>query len=93
MQVKASLIKEGYSFIEKDDEFYVFAKGRYQLSVGLKQNAVSILSVQEPILNQSKVTDGLNKLGFKLTKTSNGSNQITPASMFRYEKAMSIPAF
>lgn len=85
-KAKASLIKEGYKFVEKDDEFYIFKRGKYKLTIGLKQNTVSALSVEESLIDLPGITNNLGKLGFILTKSSNGTSQLTPMSILSYEK-------
>lgn len=85
-KVKASLIKEGYSFVEKDEDWYTFKKGKYELTAILKQNSVTGLSVQEALIDLPSITNSLQKLGFSLTKSSNGTSQITPMSVLSYEK-------
>ncbi|MBX9449812.1 MAG: hypothetical protein KL787_08875 [Taibaiella sp.] len=89
-KVKSSLIQEGYSFVEKDDEFFIFQKGRYEVTVGLKQNVVSIISAQENVADYKKIVNAFKESGLSFTQSSDRStsipDQIKPTLMLRFDK-------
>lgn len=85
-KVKASLIKEGYSFVEKDDEFYIFNKNGFELTIALKQNSVSVISSREAAFQYKQLYAELSKLGFVFIKSSSGETYNAPGSILRFDK-------
>lgn len=92
-QVKASLVNEGYSFIKKDADYYVFEKQGFELTVALKQNYVNIISVDEAAFHFKTLYSSVSKLGFKFTKSTNGTTYNSPGSMLRFDKEQSLSCY
>lgn len=89
-KVKSSLIQEGYSFVEKDDEFFVFQKNGYKLTVGLEQDAVSIISAEENANDYAKFVSYLKFSKFVFSEKNQfpaPPQQLRPMLIMRFDKA------